>query len=65
MSLRAKRRDAPSGDNSNITVNKARQERKREMIIQNMIRQARMKRQFGMELTPEEQWVLDNKDLFQ
>jgi len=65
MSLRARKRDPVPDDRSNLTVNKARQERRKEMIISNMINNARLKRRFGMELTPEEQWVLDNKDLFQ
>lgn len=46
------------------TVNKARQEQKRELVLGNMVRNAERNRSFGMAISPEEEWVLNNKNLF-
>ncbi len=49
---------------SGKTVNKAMQEQKRNMVLGNIIRTAERNRNFGMAISPEEQWILNNKDLF-
>ena len=45
-------------------VNKARQEQKRTYVLNNMVRRANSKREMGMSLYPEEEWVLNNRNLF-
>lgn len=45
-------------------VNKARQQQRREYVLNNMMRRAQGKKDMGMSLYPEEEWVLTNKGLF-
>lgn len=45
-------------------VNKARQEQRRIYVLNNMVRRANSKREMGMSLYPEEEWVLTNRNLF-
>jgi len=45
-------------------VNKARQQQRREYVLNNMMRRAQSKKDMGMSLYPEEEWVLGNKGLF-
>lgn len=45
-------------------VNKARQEQRRTYVLNNMVRRAQGKRDMGMSLYPEEEWILGNKGLF-
>ena len=47
-----------------MTVNKAKQQQRRELIVDNMVANAERNRSFGMEISPEQQWVLSNKNLF-
>ena len=47
-----------------MTVNKAKQQQRRERIIGNIVANAERNRSFGMEVSPEQQWVLSNRALF-
>lgn len=46
------------------TVNKARAQQRREYVVNSMVRRAQGKKDMGMNLQPEEQWILGNKGLF-
>lgn len=46
------------------TVNKAMAQQKREMVLNNMIKNAERNKSFGMVVSPEEEWVLHNRALF-
>ncbi len=46
------------------TVNKVRQQQRREYVLSTMIKRAKGKKSMGMDLFPEEEWVLNNKKLF-
>lgn len=45
-------------------VNKARQEQRRTYVLNNMMRRAQGKKDMGLTLFPEEEWVLNNRNLF-
>jgi len=45
-------------------VNKIRQQQRREYVLRNMMRRAQGKKDMGMSLFPEEEWVLSNRNLF-
>ena len=47
-----------------MTVNKARQQQKRELVLNNMIRNGEGKKAMGMVVTPEEEWLMNNRHLF-
>lgn len=46
------------------TVNKVRQQQRREHVLRAITRRAQGKKRWGMSLFPEEEWVLANKNLF-
>jgi len=46
------------------TVNKARQQQKRELVVGNIVRNAERTRAMGMEISPEQEWVMNNRALF-
>jgi len=45
-------------------VNKARQQQRREYVVNSMVRRAQGKKAMGLSLYPEEEWILGNKKLF-
>ena len=62
----AKKAESKYEDNrySGMTVNKARQSQRRELVISGLVKNAKIKKSMGMELSPEEAWVLHNSELF-
>jgi hypothetical protein len=62
----SKRGDSRLQDNryAGSTPNKVRQEQKRLLVINNIVRNAEQTRKMGMEVSPEQDWVLSNKQLF-
>lgn len=46
------------------TVNKAMQQQKRELVLNQMINNANRNKGLGFPVSPEEEWLLNNKGLF-
>jgi hypothetical protein len=49
---------------SGKTVGKARQQQKRELVLNQMINNANRNKGLGFPVSPEEEWLLNNKGLF-
>lgn len=62
----AKRVESRYEDNryAGKTVNKVRQQQRKDLIINSIMKNAKTKQKMGMELSPEEQWILQNRELF-
>jgi hypothetical protein len=56
----------PAEDNrfAGETINKARQQQRRAYVLGHIMQRAKAKKDMGMSLFPEEQWVLSNRSLF-